>query len=68
MSKEMIFFIYLLERYASEKQSTAPKILSEWDKLGSTDFIYEMYEIYHTERLQNAFDDIDTLVHEKMSA
>ena len=68
MSKEMTFFIYLLERYANKKQTTAPEVLSEWDKLGLTDFIYEMYEIYHTERLQNAFDDIDTLVNEKMSA
>ena len=24
-----------------------------------------MYEIYHTERLQNAFDDIDSLIAER---
>jgi hypothetical protein len=30
-----------------------------------TDFIYSMYEIYHIERLENAFDDIDRLILEK---
>ena len=68
MSKEMDFFIYLLERYAYEKQTTAPEILKKWDELELTDLIYEMYEIYHTERLKNAFDDIDILINEKMGA
>lgn len=65
MSKETIFFIYLIERYAEKKGKTANQILSEWDKLELTDFIYDMYEIYHVERLQNAFDDIDELMQEK---
>jgi hypothetical protein len=65
MSKEMEFFIYLLERYAAYKEKTADRILKEWDKLELTDFIYDMYEIYHVERLQNAFDDIDELIVEK---
>jgi hypothetical protein len=67
MSREMEFFIYLLERYAHEKQMSASEVLKKWDELNLTDFIYEMYEIYHTERLQNAFDDIDLLVQEKVS-
>lgn len=65
MSKETTFFIYLIERYAEKKGKTANQILSEWDKLELTDFIYDMYEIYHVERLQNAFDDIDELMQEK---
>jgi hypothetical protein len=65
MSKEMEFFIYLLERYADYKEKTADQILKEWDKLELTDFIYDMYDIYHVERLQNAFDDIDELIAEK---
>lgn len=32
-----------------------------------TDFIYEMYEIYHAERLENAFDDIEKLILEKQN-
>jgi len=67
MSKEIRFFIYLIERYARYKDKTADQILKEWDELDLTDFIYDMYEIYHVERLQNAFDDIDTLIREKMA-
>lgn len=65
MTKETAFFIYLIERYAESKEKTADQVLREWDRLGLTDLIYDMYEIYHVERLQNAFDDIDELVLEK---
>ena len=65
MSKETSFFIYLIERYAENKGKTASQVLREWDKLELTDFIYDMYELYHVERLQNAFEDIDELVLEK---
>lgn len=66
MSKEADFFIYLIERYADYKMTTAQKVLEQWDGLGLTEFIYDMYEIYHCERLQNAFDDIDELISEKV--
>lgn len=65
MTKEMEFFIFLLEQYAFYKQTTANKILSTLEELNLTNFIYEMYERYHTEDLQNAFDDIDKLIVEK---
>jgi hypothetical protein len=65
MSKETSFFVYLIERYAAAKGKTAAQVLKEWDKLDLTDFIYDMYEIYHVERLQNAFDDIEQLMTEK---
>lgn len=65
MSKEADFFIYLIERYAEAKKTTAQHIIKQWDSLKLTDLIYEMYEIYHTERLENAFSDIDRLIIEK---
>lgn len=65
LSKEMEFFIYLLEHYAVYKQSTADETLKIWDKLHLTDFIYNMYERYHCEALENAFADIDELITEK---
>lgn len=67
MSKESDFFIYLIEKYAEEKKTTAQHVMKQWDSLSLTEFIYEMYEIYHTERLENAFDDIDRLIIEKKS-
>lgn len=33
----------------------------EWDELKLTDKIFNMYEMYHSEDLQNAFDDIDKM-------
>lgn len=62
MSREMQFFMYLIERYAAYKNSTAGDILTEWDSLGITNRIYDMYELYHTEAIENAFKDIDSLV------
>ena len=44
------------------KNETAPQILKKWDEKNITDFIYDMYEIYHVERLENAFKDIDSLI------
>lgn len=65
MSKEMEFFIFLIENYAEYKKTTGDKVLKLWDKLELTDFIYDMYERYHIECLENAFEDIDRLIAEK---
>ena len=68
MGKEMEFFIFLLENYAEYKNTTADKVLELWDKLKLTDFIYDMYERYHMECLENAFEDIDRLIMEKKNS
>lgn len=62
MTEEMSFFMYLVEHYAEYKSKKTREVLKEWDELNLTTFIYDMYEIYHIERLQNAFDDIDSLI------
>lgn len=62
MSKEMAFFIYLLEQYASYRKLTADHVLSQWNSLGLTDYFYDMYEMYHSEALENAFADIDNRI------
>ena len=65
MSKELEFFIFLLEHYAKYKGTTADKVLELWDSLQITETINKMYERYHCEALENAFDDIDALIAEK---
>lgn len=65
MSREMTFFMYLTERYAEYKGTTSGEILATWDKLGITEKIYSLYELYHTEAIENAFADIDRLIEEK---
>ena len=65
MSKEMEFFIFLLEQYAKYKNETADQVLKQWDGMGLTDFIYDMYERYHIEAIENAFEDIDRIILQK---
>ena len=65
MSKETEFYIYLIERYADFKNVTADVVQRQWDEYGVSDMIFNMYDIYHVERLQNAFDDIDKMIEEK---
>lgn len=65
MTKEQDFLIYLLEYYAAYKNRPTGDILTELDELDLTDFICSMYELYHCEAIQNAFEDIDALIAEK---
>ena len=65
MAKEMEFFSFLMEQYAAYKGTTANKILAQLEEKNLTDFIFSMYERYHTEALENAFDDIDRLLDAK---
>ena len=62
MSKEFSFFAYLLESYAIYKNTSAFDVIMKLDEKGLTDFVYNMYEIYHTEAIENAFADIDSLI------
>ena len=62
MNQQYAFFIYLLERYAEHKNRSTPSVLNEWEMLGITQLIVDIYELYHVERPENAFDDIDAIV------
>lgn len=65
MNKKIEFFIYLLEKYSEYKNISTTDVLNTLDELGLTDFIYNMYERYHCEAIENAFKDIDDLIEEK---
>ena len=62
MSKEFRFFTFLLESYAKHKGITAAEVLKALDEKDLTDFISQMYEIYHVEAIENAYMDIDSLI------
>lgn len=62
MSEEFLFLNYLLEKYATYKGMSAGEVLKQWDDCGITQDIYDDYWIYHTERIENAFEDIDSLI------
>jgi len=42
--------------------------LKLWDRLEITDKIFNMYELYHCEVIENAFADIDKMIAEKRSS
>lgn len=65
MPKEMEFFILLIESYAKYKNKGADEIFNELEDLNLTNEIYNMYEMYHSEAIENAFMDIDKLIAEK---
>lgn len=65
MTKEMEFFTFLMEQYAQYKNTTADKILRQLDELNLTDYVFNMYEMYHIEALENAYADIDKLIEAK---
>jgi hypothetical protein len=59
LSNETSFFIYLLEKYSEYKGISTTNCLKHFDQTQLTDYIKQMYPMYHTERIENAFLDID---------
>ena len=55
MTAEHEFYLYLLECYAAYKNKPTGEVLEEWDLLNISDFIFNMYEMYHSESIENAF-------------
>jgi hypothetical protein len=62
MPPEDEFFYFLLEQYASHKGVNGRDVLDLWDENNITRYIKNMYWRYHTERLENAYEDIDHLI------
>lgn len=60
----MEFFLYLIENYAYYKKMTADKVLNELIELNILDKIFNKYEFYHIDALENAYKDIDELIKE----
>ena len=65
MAREMQFFMQLINKYAEYKNSTAGDTLTLWDELEISSLIYENYEAYRNESIEDVFADIDKLTVEK---
>ena len=59
ISDKTEFFIFLLEKYAEEKKRCSKEVLNTWKERGMLEYINDMYEQYHSERIENAILDID---------
>lgn len=62
MPREFVFFTYLLESYAQSRGMEAAEVLAALDARDRTQFAYEMHEMYHSEAIENAFRDLDSLI------
>jgi hypothetical protein len=62
MSKELECFVFLIERYGKARGETGAQVLEALDAAGLTEFVISMYDLYHVERTENAFADIDDLL------
>ena len=68
MTEEMKFFMYLVEYYANYKNKKTREVLNEWEEHGIMQKIYDNYWVYHTECIENAYMDIDSLIQTGNSA
>ncbi|BDC95901.1 DUF3791 domain-containing protein [Treponema saccharophilum] len=62
MTDELKFFILLLEKYAYDKNIPTADVLREWEEKNLVQEIYDYYEVYHTERIENAYEDVEHLM------
>ena len=56
------FFTFLLESRANHKNITAAQVLQTPDEKHLTGFVLNMYEMYHSEAIENAYADLDSLI------
>jgi len=59
LSEESRYFLYLIEQYALHKGVNGKQVLDLFEKQNLVEYIYGMYYTYHTERVENAIEDID---------
>ena len=45
-----------------KKNKTTSEIMKILDEKNLTDYIFNMYELYHVEAIENAYMDIDSLI------
>ena len=62
MNEELKFFIFLLEKYAYDRNIPTAEILRRLEEKNLVQEVYDDYPIYHVERIENAYDDIDNLL------
>lgn len=62
MDEKMKFFMYLIENYADYKNRKTGDVFKEWERFGIISTIYDNYWLYHTEAMENAYADIDSLI------
>lgn len=60
MSEKSKYFLFLIEQYALYKGISGKQVLDLFIEKNLIEYIYNMYYTYHTERIENAFEDLDS--------
>jgi hypothetical protein len=64
LTEESRYFLYLIEQYALSKGISGKQTLDLFEKQNIVEYIYSMYYTYHTERVENAIEDIDRQIND----
>lgn len=62
MTDELKFFILLIEKYAYDKNLPTKDVLQKLKEKQLVKEVYDSYPVYHTERIENAYADIENLL------
>ena len=62
MTDELKFFILLIEKYAYDKNLPTADVYRELEKKNLIQEVYDGYPVYHTERIENAYADMENLI------
>ena len=62
MTDELKFFILLLAKYAYDKNIPPADVLRELEEKNLVSEVYDSYPVYHTERIENAYEDMEHLM------
>ncbi|GHU04643.1 hypothetical protein FACS1894147_10010 [Spirochaetia bacterium] len=59
MSEEARYLFFLTEQYAAIKRLSGSQVFVLFKEEGLLPYIHDMFYTYHTERVENAIEDID---------
>lgn len=62
MTDELKFFILLIEKYAYDKNCPTADVLRKLDEKNLIQEVCDGYPLYHTERIENAYADMEHLM------
>jgi hypothetical protein len=62
MSEEARYLVFLTEQYAAVKGLTGSQVFFRFKENGLLPYIHDMFYTYHTERIENAIEDIDRML------
>ncbi|GHT83392.1 hypothetical protein FACS1894137_04360 [Spirochaetia bacterium] len=62
MSEEARYLIFLTEQYAAIKGLSGSQVFVLFKEEGLLPYIHDMFYTYHTERVENAIEDISRIL------